>query len=384
MADTSEKFKNWLLRELVVAYVQARKGKRRTEDECKFELNELENLIDLRDTIVNRTYKPSRGIAFITRKPVIREIFAAPFRDRVVHHLLFNIVADWWDRRFIYDSYSCRRGKGTSMGIRRLDHHIRKVSQQYTRETYVFKMDLQGYFMSLSREELYKRVVWGLRWQLSGDENRSVYEMCEYLWYQIIFDDPTKGVKRKGRLSDWDDLPKSKSLFCQPPGQGIVIGNLTSQLLSNIYLDILDRFVTLKLGYKAYGRYVDDFFIVATEAEKKKVELDMKMIELKLVHLGLTLHPNKRYIQNIKRGVPFLGVVVYPDRLLPGKRIVRNFSEAARRFEEGRMVDRPNFGEDVGVGGLEAIISYLGYLKHVNGIMAAKKVFDGVGWEYRV
>lgn len=368
MPDYSHEFSDIVDIQLHRAYLEARKGKRSTMDECSFETNALTNLINLRDSILNHEYHPSRGIAFITRKPVIREIFAAPFRDRIVHHFLFNIVNQWWDDRFIYDSYSCRQGKGTLFGIQRLADHIRRVSQNYTIETYVIKLDIQGYFMSLPRDGLYQRVCWGLDRQFP--QGGSIYNLSKYLWREIIFDDPTRGVRRRGSPDDWKDLPKTKSLFCQPPGRGIVIGNLSSQLLSNIYLDQLDRFVTQTLGYKHYGRYVDDFFLVVTADQLAQAERDLHVIEDYVTSLQLTLHPNKRYIQNVKRGAPFLGAIVYPYRLIPGTRIARNFSDAARLYMNGRRDD-------------ETIISYLGHLKHFQGTALSMRVFDSVGWDYR-
>ena len=118
----------WLFRQLHRAYLDARKNKRHTADEQRFEANDIENLIRLKDDIICHRYKPSRGVAFIVFDPVQREIFAAPFRDRVVHHFLYNLVAEWWDRRFIYDSYSCRVGKGSLLGARRLQKRILQAS----------------------------------------------------------------------------------------------------------------------------------------------------------------------------------------------------------------------------------------------------------------
>ena len=362
-----EKFEDWLLLELNLAYQDARKAKRRSADEHYFELFDTENLLNLRDAIIDRTYHPSKGIAFITYKPVIREIFAAPFRDRVVHHLLFNAVAGWWDRRLLYDCYSCREGKGTSAGVRRAAMHMRAVSDNYTKEAYVIKLDIQGYFMSLPRKKLFERVVWGLDRQFP--EKGQIYRTLKYLWREIIFDDPTVGVRRKGSLSDWERLPKSKSLFCQPPGKGIVIGNLSSQLLSNIYLDSLDRYITMELGYKHYGRYVDDFFIMVPAEDYERAKADVTKIAAFLKELGLTLHPNKHYYQNIKKGMTFLGTVIYPGRIVPAHRVKANFREAARRFEAGEIE-------------VESIISYLGFLKHLDGEKITQRIFEEVGWEY--
>lgn len=366
----SEDFSHWLLVELFRAYHLARKCKRGTVDEQLFEMNAVENLVALRDSILGGYYHPSKGIAFIVHKPVMREIFAAPFRDRIVHHFIYNIVADWWDTRFIYDSYSCRVGKGTWFGIRRLAHHMRSVSDNYTIPTYVIKLDIQGYFMSLPRKKLYERALWGLDRQFP-DHGR-IYNIVKYLWREVIFDDPTPGVVRKGGPAAWEGLPRSKSLFCQPYGQGIVIGNLSSQLLSNIYLDQLDRFVTMTLGYKAYGRYVDDFFYVVPESRYDRARLDVKRIERFLYFdLGLTLHPKKRSFRDIFDGVNFLGSVVYPHHIVAAPRISGAFRSAA-------------FQVSAGEADPDLIVSYLGILKNLNGKKLASRIFEDVGWEYNL
>ncbi len=348
------------------AYLKARLGKRGTVDEQRFERCFLVHLAHLADEIESRTYVPSRGIAFVTHKPVTREIFAAPFRDRVVHHLLFDMVGEWWDRRFIYDNYSCRKGKGTLFGVRRLYRHMASVSESFTRPAYVLKLDIQGYFMSLPRDRLFETVMWGLDRQFEIDSWE--YKLCKFLWWQIIYDDPTKGVEVRGSRRDWRMLPRSKSLFYAAPGRGIVIGNLTSQLLSNIYLDKLDRFVTMEMGWKHYGRYVDDFYFVGED----RVELVglVPKIEEFLSGLGLKLHPRKRYLQEISRGVPFLGAVVYPYRMQPGRRLKRNFVDAARKCEEAGW---ELLGKDDPL--VVSMISYLGHVKHFRN----RRMIESVG-----
>ena len=358
----------WLLKELFCAYIEARKNKRATSDENRFELNAMENLIGLCDDIMAHRYKPGRGIAFIIHDPVTREIFAAPFRDRVVHHFLYNQVAEWWDRRFIHDSYSCRKDKGTLFGIRRLQHHIRQVTQMGTREAYVIKLDIQGYFMSLPRKEIYERVCFGLDRQFDC-RRLWLKDLLRYLWREVIFDDPTRDVKIRGSMLEWDALPKNKSLFYQPPGQGIVIGNLSSQLISNIYLDQLDRFVKFELGYKSYGRYVDDFFLIVEKEKYQMALADIGKIKDFLFGLNLTLHPKKKYIQNVRRGVPFLGMMVYLDSIVPARRFKNNFYHAAMEYSYGFLDN-------------ESMTAYLGYLKNVNGKKLTKKIFDNFGFSY--
>ncbi len=381
----NNRFNKFLLHELWNAYETARKGKKHTIDEHRYELNAMENTIDLRDCIVRRFYKPSRGVAFIIHDPVVREIVAAPFRDRVVHHFLYNTCAEWWDRRFIPDSYSCRKGKGTLYGQKRLAHHIRQATDNYTHPAFAIKLDIQGYFMSLNHDKLYERILWGLERQFyhhtyTDSENgirchpadkARLYDVVKYLWREVIYDEPMKNIAIRGRRSDWHSLPKTKSLFAQPKGRGIVIGNLTSQLLSNIFLDQLDRFIRFDLGYKHYGRYVDDFFIIVPEPKRAQLLRDVEVIRKFLLReLCLTLHPKKQYKQPVNKGVPFIGSVVYPGFIIPGKRARSNCYRAAYKLSTN------------GEGDIEGFVARMGCMKHINSRKFFKQLFDTFGWEY--
>lgn len=366
--------RRWLLLKLTQAFQEARKGKLKTCDEHTFEQRWLENIVNLRNSILEYRYKPSASVTFVIFDPMIREIFAAPFRDRVVHHFLYNMQAGWWDRRFIYDAYSCRVGKGTLFGVQRAQRFMQKVTDNYRKEAYIIKLDVRGYFMSLPREKLYERVSWGLKEQfkevIDDRMGYQIYKICDFLWRQVLFDDPASKAWRRGLKSNWDPnvLPPEKSLFCQPPGQGIVIGNLTSQLVSNIYLDQLDRFIFHELGYKYYGRYVDDFFIMVPEMEYKKLKEDIPRIEYFLEsELGLILHKKKRYCQEVKKGMSFLGARVYPHCLYPSDRLQRKFWRAAMELSYGRK-------------DMESIVSYLGIMLHLDAKKMEKKVFDKYGW----
>ena len=312
---------DWLTKELWRAYRSAKAGKSKKPQVVEFAKNAESEILALSREIHSRTYTPRSSTAFIVNVPVKREIFAAEFRDRVVHHFLFNQVNNWWDARFIEDNYSCRVGKGTLYGIRRLDHHIRSESQNYTRPAYILKLDILGYFMSLERKKLYARAMWGLNRQFP--DKGYPYQICKFLWKEIIFNNPLENVVLNCPRSAWIGLPPAKSLFHQPKGRGIAIGNLTSQLLSNIYLDQLDRFIKLELGFKYYGRYVDDFYIVSNN-KNKLVEASRTIEQYVEYGLALKLHPHKRHLQECHRGVAFLGAVIYPYRIHPGKRLKRN------------------------------------------------------------
>lgn len=362
-----EEYRNRLYFELYVAYLYARRGgKRGTFDEHKFEVFEFLNLYNLMETIVEKIFIPARGVAHIIYNPVIREIFAAAFRDRVVHHWVYNLIYDWWNQRFIRDSYSCREGKGTLDGIWRLQEQIQEVEEKYDERAWVIKLDIQGYFMSIDRKILYELAIKGLDEQFK-DNYGVIYELAKFCLHEIIFDDPCKGVILRGWPRAWEKLPSSKSLLNQLPGIGIVIGNLTSQLLSNIYLNELDKYVTEELGWKYYGRYVDDFYIVVPESLVMRAWSDVEKIEIFLKkRLKLTLHPKKRSKQPVDRGIAFLGAIVYPTAIQPGKRLKKRTRKAFYDFVEGKA-------------SIETIISYVGHMRYMKHHKFLCKVCEDVG-----
>jgi hypothetical protein len=178
-----------LLNDLFQAYFDARKNKRNTMDALAFEKHFEENLFNLATEICSGSYKPGMSICFIVNKPVKREILAAEFRDRVVHHLLYNYISPIFEKIFINDCYSCRKGKGTHYGIERMDHFIRSCSKNYSESCYILKLDIRGYFMSINREVLYEKVV-GV---LIKNRCHIIFnlDIVLYLLKLVIFNDPT-------------------------------------------------------------------------------------------------------------------------------------------------------------------------------------------------
>lgn len=369
-------FHQWLVEALIEAYEQARKGKRGTYDMHEFELNWWDNILNLAEALEERTYEPGASVAFIIFDPKVREIFAAPAKDRSAHHLAYNVSAGYVDQTFIDMSTSCRVGKGTLYGVRTAQEQMIQVTNNCTQRAYLVKLDLQGYFMSLPREKLCKKLIKMLDEQfaqyLDRPAARKLYALCRFLWTAVIMDDPVRKAHKRGKRANWDPsvIPATKTLFGQPDGFGIVIGNLTSQLASNIYLDKLDKFVTETLGYKYYGRYVDDFYIMVPEEGYEKLKLDIKVIEKFLRdELELTLHPKKKYMQSVYKGMEFLGVRIYPRCLHPSDRLQANFRRAVYDYEHGKSD---------GTG----LISYFGHLRHLDANKFVKKVFREVGWDY--
>jgi retron-type reverse transcriptase len=349
-----------LLDDIFAAYYDARRNKRNTANQLKFELRLEENLVRLYQQIEARTYRVGRSVGFIIEVPVKREVFAASFKDRVVHHLYFNYVNEIFERAFIADSYSCRKGKGTSYGIARLDHHIRSCSDNYRRDAWALKLDLSGYFMSIDRQILYDK-VYALLNKYAGRRNSQGvlfsealdYDLLMYLTREIIFHDPLENCLIRGDMSEWEGLPPEKSLFGMPEGCGLPIGNLTSQLFSNVYLNDFDHYVKRELKFVHYGRYVDDFYLIHT-SKPELVQAIGKIRNYLRDTLGIKLHPHKIYLQHIRHGVPFLGVVVKPHRTYIAHRTAGNFkrtmSMEETRTDPGRMV--------------EVLNSYLGLMSH--------------------
>ena len=352
-----------ILEDVFAAYFSARKHKRNTNNQLRFEINMEENLVNLARDIYRREYKVSTGVCFIVNVPVKREIFAADFRDRVVHHLLFNYISPIFEKQFITDCYSCRKGFGTLYGIERLGHHIRSCSRNYTREAYVLKLDIAGYFMSINKDVLFgilkKRIE-----SVSPADRINVgldVDLVLYLIEKVLYDDPTKNCIYKTPPSTWKGLPASKSLFGKSPGVGLPIGNLTSQLFSNIYLTPFDNFVKRKLRIKHYGRYVDDFYLIHNDISvlKRSVQLISQCLE---VNFKLRLHPNKVYLQKVEHGVNFLGAHVKPYR-----RYVVNRTKSLMKKSLFDLNDRCS-EDNLTSEGLKLarsfINSYLGYLRH--------------------
>jgi RNA-directed DNA polymerase len=348
-----------LLQDLFLAYYDTRKNKRNTINALKFEIDYEKNLFQLHCDIISGNYKIQPSICFVNFTPVQREIFAADFRDRVVHHLVYNYIATIFEKTFIHDSYSCRIGRGTHFGINRIDHFIRSCSANYRKDCHILKLDIQGYFMSIDRSLLFSFV----NNTLNQYSHKIVFDLplVLKLLKKIIFNDPTKNYILNGNKNDWAGLPSSKSLFYSGLNKGLPIGNLTSQLFSNIYLNPFDHFVKKELGIRYYGRYVDDFVIVHSDKGYLKSIIPV-IREYLQAELQLTLHPNKIYLQHFSKGVKFLGAVIKPHRIYIANRTKANFYSALEEQNKIAREHKPTNEEQEKF--LCSMNSYLGIMKH--------------------
>lgn len=345
------------LAEMFDAYFNCRSNKRNTANAIAFEIDYEHNLVQLCEEINNGTYQIGRSIAFIVNKPVKREIFAADFRDRVVHHLIFNKLNPLFEKQFIYDSYSCRVGKGTHFGIQRIDKFIRQCSLNYTKDCYILKLDLQGFFMSINKNILFEKLEHFIQQKYHASDKNMIIELCR----KVIFNDSTKNCIIKGKRSDWNDLPETKSLFHSKPNCGLPIGNLTSQVFANFYMDTFDHYIKHDLKIKYYGRYVDDFVIVHENKEYLK-NLIPKLSEFLQTELEVTIHPKKIYLQHYSKGVKFLGTVILPNRIYIANRTKGNFYNAIEKQNEIARNHKPTKEEQQIFQ--SSMNSYLGIMKH--------------------
>lgn len=305
--------RNQLLLDLYEAYKSARKNKRKTSDQQRFELNLELELVQLSKELYVRKYHPRQSICFIIRDPKQREVFAAHFRDRVVHHLYYNYTHKLYERFFIIDSYSCISGRGTHYGINRLVHHIRSASHNNQGNCYVLKLDIKGYFMHINRDLLHKHCQQMLDRSQKFYAAKLDFSLIRYLTTLFTLQNPVIGCKMQGQRSDWHGLPPSKSLFYSKEGCGLPIGNLTSQLFSNIYMNAFDQYMKRDLHCSHYGRYVDDAYVVSTDREWLRSIIPFIKNFLSS-ELKLELHKDKLKIDKARYGTQFLGAYIKPWR----------------------------------------------------------------------
>lgn len=349
--------KHTLTEEIFIAYYACRKNKRNTLNALRFEKHFEHNLFALHDEILNGIYTSGRSIAFIVNKPVKREIFAADFKDRVVHHWLIAKLNPLFEKQFIYDSYACRIGKGTHLGVKRIAGFVKSCSENYKEDCYILKLDILGFFMHINRTILYERLEHFIEHNYKEQDKALVLNICQ----KIIFNDPTKNCTIKGARSNWEGLPNNKSLFYSPTDCGLPIGNLTSQVFANFYMNTFDHFIKKELGINYYGRYVDDFVIIHPNKEYLKSLLPV-ITNFLQSQLHLTLHPKKIYLQHYSKGVSFLGTVIKPNRIYIANRTKGNFYTAIVKQNAVVQTKKPSHEEQQKF--LSCMNSYLGIMKH--------------------
>lgn len=297
---------------LFQAYYDCRLTKRNSTSALQFEERLERNLMELYHELLAGAYRPGRSTVFVVTHPKVREVWAAGFRDRVVHHLLYNQIADRFHRRFIHDSYACIPNKGTHRAVARMEHFSRSVTQNFTQPGFVLKMDVANFFVSIDRlllDALMAPVIHEPWWLA--------------LTRTVLHRDPVPDAIVASRPDQLRRVPRHKSLFYAPPNTGLPIGSLNSQFSANIIMNEVDQFAKHQLKLENYVRYVDDIAVFADDAKALAI-IPAHVDALMQSKLGLKLHPNKTSINRIEHGFDALGYVVRPRCRYLRRATVRN------------------------------------------------------------
>jgi retron-type reverse transcriptase len=318
---------------LFSAWSEFKKGKIGKLDVQQFFLELEVNLIGLFRKIKSGNYKHSNYISFFICDPKLRNINKAEVSDRVLHHSIVKHIEPLFERSYIFDSYSSRDDKGTHRAIKRLKKFSLTITKNKTKTAWALKCDIKKFFDSIDHEIMLLLVREKIK-------DRKLMEIIE----EII------------------------RSYSKKPGKGIPLGNLTSQLFSNVYLNKFDHFVKRELKVKHYIRYADDFVILDTNRERLE-KLVPVLDDFLETRLKLTLHPDKIIIRKIHQGIDFLGAVVFPTYIiLRTKTKNRMFRKIKARKKELRagLIDRKTFSQ--------SLQSYYGMLTHCRGKKNKNKI----------
>ena len=366
--------------DLQKAYINARRYKHTTLAQLEFEECQEPDLEELARQLITRTYEPQPAFCFITFDPVQREVFASQFRDRIVQHMLYSYLYPLFERLFIYDTYSCRIGKGTHFGVKRFCHHLRSVTDNFTNDAWVLMIDLSGYFMSIDKALLMEEIMTQLyRHLFRKGPNGILWDdvidplFCEYLLHCFLDRNPSEGCIKLGDPSNWNGLPANKMLANSPEGVGIVIGDIISQVFSNVILNITDQWAKRKKKIKHWGHYVDDHFAMNRD-KNYLIDLVPELKEVFWEKAHVTLHPDKCKITPANGSNQFLGAYVRPDYLLPRQRTIDKFVLTTQEIEYKLMFRQMNYEELNLIR--SQINSYCGLFKHQKSFNMRKKHLD--------
>ncbi|NQV13362.1 MAG: hypothetical protein HQ530_03605 [Parcubacteria group bacterium] len=311
---------------LLGAWGEFVKGKRSRRDVQEFELDLMNNIISLQRSLTDKTYRHSGYESFNICDPKPRNIHKAIVRDRLLHHALYRTLYPFFARTFFADSHSCQLGKGTHKVMNRLRTFMYKVSENHTKTAWALKGDIRKFFPSIDQSILLKIIA-----DYIPDKD------IRWLIYQVV-----------------------NSFHSGEEGVGLPLGNLTSQLFVNVYMNVFDQFVKHKLKAKYYIRYADDFVILSPD-RKWLLEIIPEIRDFLWEKLHLELHPNKLFLQTVASGLDFLGWVHFPDH-----RVLRTAAKK-RMF---RTIEEKS-------GKSETVQSYLGLISHGNAMKLRRKIEEG-------
>lgn len=311
--------------ELVQAYLDCRKNKRNTASALEFEQDTEGNLFALYESLQDLSYRPGKSICFVITQPKPREVWAAQFRDRIVHHLLYNRISPRFHASFIADSCACIPGRGTLYAAERLEAKIRSITQNWAKPAYYLKCDLANFFVGIDKAIVYQLVC---------------KQVSEHYWRWltqiVLFHDPRTDYELRGNPQKLELVPPHKRLIQQAQGCGLTIGNLSSQFFANIYLNVLDQHIKHNIKARHYIRYVDDFILLHESAQWLNAALNDINVFLP-AQLNARLNPKKTVLQPVDRGVDFVGQVIKPWHRSIRKRTFKRAIEKIKNMHASQL-----------------------------------------------
>ncbi|MEK7674067.1 MAG: reverse transcriptase domain-containing protein [Patescibacteria group bacterium] len=303
----------------------------------EFEFNLEDNIFNLYYELKNKTYKHSDYTSFFIKDPKLRHIHKATVKDRILHHAIFRILYLIFDKQFIYDSYSCRLKKGTHKAVNRLKRFLQRLIKNNIKTTFILKCDIKKFFDSVNQN-----ILLGLI---------------------------NKNIKNTDIIQLVKEIIKS---FETEKEKGIPLGNITSQLFANIYLNELDKFIKHKLKIKYYIRYCDDFIILDTD-KNYLIGIISVINDFLKDNLNLYIHSQKVFIRKYIQGIDFLGYVVLPHyRVLRTKTKKRMLKKTKNQYKKlsDKLISEKQFNQ--------SLQSYLGILKHCSGYKVKQKMIKNI------
>lgn len=355
------------------AYYDCLKHKGSSPSTINYMLDHRQDLIRLADEINSRTYHPTTSIAFVVTRPKYREVFAADFRDRVVHHLIALRIEPLLEQTFSDRTFNCRKEKGVLYGVAMLKEDIRQCSHDYTQDCYIMRLDMKGFFMSIDKQLLDSMLQEFITEKYDGHDKEEIL----WLAHVTVMHRPELDCERRSAPWKWEHLPPNKSLFTNGDGQGLPIGNLSSQLFANFLLNRLDWYLEKDLGFQYHGRYVDDFYVIH-ESKQRLLDAVPKIRVMLREQCRAELHPDKFYIQHYSKGIKFTGSVVKFGRVYPAKRTVGNFMTSIYKLNKAKDVEEIR-------DCIQSVNSYLGILRHTDSYAIRRMVLGMIDkrlWQY--
>ena len=366
------------------AYLDCKRGKMSSPYTIAYIEIAVDDLPRLAYEIYTAIYKPTVSICFLVKYPKLREVFAADFRDRIVHHWIIIRLEPLFERRFQQMgniSFNCRKGFGTLAAVKAAERGMREVSNNYTKQAWVFKGDLVSFFMSIRRNLLWYLLERFIRRHYDGGDKEVLLRTVK----TVVYHHPEDDCIINGDPKEWQKLPKNKSMFTIDRNLGGPIGNHTTQQFANFYLSILfDTWLLFLMRGADFRiiRFVDDFLIICDD-KNKILQVIPKLVAVTSIY-GIHIHNDKKYLQPVSHGVLFVGGYIKPRRTYVSSRTIGRFQE--RVFGFRKQLDENKNLTYYDLERIEQVInSYLGFCVHHQSYQIRKENIINLGdnfWKY--